>query len=290
MSQHGSVDLHLHTLYSDGKDTPSELVSRAVALGFTTIAVTDHDTVAGIAEAVKSAAESGSGMRVVAGVEMSSFHDDREIHILGLFIDTANKPLLDVLKRARHARRTRIHGIVEKLAELGVHLDADEVFALADVASGAVGRLHVAEVLIKRGVTNSVAQSFQRYLGPDSPAYVPKWYPEPVECCRLIHEAGGVSVLAHPGETMNRDFIEGLVDRGLRALEAFYPSYGPELTQKYIDLAHELNLGVSGGSDCHGRRKDRILMGKIRLPEDVVTDLEARAGVNEKRKMQDERQ
>ena len=116
MSRHGSVDLHLHTLYSDGKDTPGELVSRAVALGFTTIAVTDHDTVAGIAEAVKSAAKSGSGMRIIAGVEMSSFHADREIHVSGVFIYTAYTLLPDVLQRALHRLRTPIPGVVDKLA------------------------------------------------------------------------------------------------------------------------------------------------------------------------------
>lgn len=279
MSLYGAVDLHLHTTYSDGKDTPAELVGRAEALEFTTIAVTDHDTVAGVDEAVQAAAEGGTGLRVVPGVEISSFHVDREVHILGLFVDTHSEPLLKTLERARVAREERVHGIVAKLAELGVDLDAEEIFALAESASGAVGRLHVAEVLIKQGVTKSVAQSFQKYLGPNSPAYVPKWYPEPADCCRLIHEAGGISVLAHPGEGMDRDFVVGLVHEGIRALEVFYPTYSSELTQRYLDLARELDLGVSGGSDCHGRRKDSVLMGKIRLPEDVVQDLEARAGV-----------
>ena len=131
---------------------------------------------------------------------------------------------------------------------------------------------------MKIGATSSVGQSFQKYLGPNSPAYVPKWYPEPAECCRLIHEAGGVSVLAHPGETLDREFVMGLVGQGVRAIEAFYPTYNAEATQRYLDLARELDLGISGGSDCHGRRKDSVLLGTIRLPDDVVRDLEERTG------------
>ncbi len=279
MSRYGSVDLHLHTTYSDGKDTPTEMVRRAEALEFTAIGITDHDAVAGIAEAIEASTASGKGLRIIPGVEMTSYWNAREVHILGLFIDRHNAALLETLEQARLARRDRVHQIVEKLADLGVSVDAEEIFELADMGSGAVGRLHVAEVLMRQGVTNSVAQSFHRYLGPNSPAYVPKWHPGPSECCRLIHEAGGVSVLAHPGDSVDRTFILDLVGQGIRALEAFYPTYGSELTQQYLDLARELDLGISGGSDCHGRRKDTVLLGTIRLPEDVVRDLESRAGV-----------
>lgn len=277
MSRYGCVDLHLHTTYSDGQYSPTDLVARATALEFTSIAVTDHDTTAGLPEAEEAVRKSVSPLRVIPGVEMSSLYEEFEAHILGLFVDAGNRELQTVLAKACAGRRERIHRMVEKLAEVGVDLDAEEVFAVADV--GSVGRLHVAEVLMKHGVTRSVMETFQKYLGTEAPAFVPKWYPEPAECCRLIHQAGGVSVLAHPGEHLDRDRVVGLAQAGVRAIECFYPTYSSTLRQQYLDLARELDLGVSGGSDCHGRRKDRNLLGEIRLPEDVVRDLEARRGL-----------
>lgn len=274
MTLNGRADLHIHTCFSDGSYEPTELVRRARDLGFSVIAVTDHDSVGAVDEA---AAEGNIlGVRVVPGVELSARCDDAEIHIIGLFVDHANRELLRLINRAAAERRTRAVRTTEILADLGVHVSAEEVFAESDGAS--VGRLHVAEVLVRCGAVSSIAQAFYQYLGNNRPACVPKWSPSPEECCRIIHEAGGVAVFAHPGGVIDERRVRLLVEAGCQALEAYYPTYPQSLTEAYVNLAAELGVGVAGGSDCHGSRKVRTSFGTVSVPMEFVEDLERRCG------------
>ncbi|HUW55091.1 MAG TPA: PHP domain-containing protein [Planctomycetota bacterium] len=274
MTEDGRADLHLHTCRSDGSYEPAELVRRAAELDFTVIAVTDHDSLSAFGEA--SAEGKRSGVRVISGVELSTVYNNSETHIVGLFVDPANADLVELTAHAASERRRRIFRIAERLADLGVEISAEEVIDAA--AGAAVGRLHVAEALVNQGAAGSVSESFYRYLGDNRPAYVRKWSPTPEECCRVIHGAGGVAVLGHPGDAVDPARVEALVRAGCRALEAYYPIYSRTLTEAYVELAEKLNVGVSGGSDCHGSRKDVTYLGTVSVPMTCVRDLERRRG------------
>jgi hypothetical protein len=270
----GRADLHLHTRCSDGSYEPRELVRLAHDLGFTVIAVTDHDTMSG----VDDAAEEGValGVRVIAGVELSTIDADMDTHILGLFVDHRNPALVQLTERAASERRERLVRMRKMLKDLGLDLSAEDV--ASDMEGGTVGRVHVAEALVKHGMTGSISEAFIRYLGRNRPAYVAKWSPVPEECCRVIHEAGGVAVFAHPGDVVDEQKIERMADAGCRAIEAYYPTYSKGLTETYVKIAQKLGIGVSGGSDCHGSRKGRVFIGSITLPMEHVDDLEKRRG------------
>jgi len=274
MTRPGRADLHLHTHCSDGSYEPRELVRRAHDLRFTVIAVTDHDTVAGVDDAVAEGER--LSVRVIPGVELSTLDADADTHILGLFVDHRNPALLKLIEHAAAERRQRLRRIAELLQDIGLDISAEDVSN--HIEGGTVGRLHMAEALVKHGLASSVSESFLRYLGRNRPAYVAKWSPGPQECCRVIHEAGGVAVLAHPGDVVDEQKVERLVEAGCRAIEAYYPTYSRSLTETYVKLAGRLGVGVSGGSDCHGSRKDRSFLGTVSLPMKYVDDLERRKG------------
>jgi hypothetical protein len=274
MTATGRVDLHLHTRCSDGSYEPGELVRLAHELGFTVIAVTDHDTMAGVDDAVSEGKR--VGVRVIAGVELSTLDAELDTHIVGLFVDHANPALKALTERAAVERRARLVRIRKILKDLGLDLSAEDV--ASDMEGGTVGRVHVAEALVKHGMTSSVSESFLRYLGRNRPAYVAKWSPVPEECCRVIHEAGGVAVFAHPGDVVDEQKIERMTTAGCRAIEAYYPTYSKGLTETYVKIAQRLGVGVSGGSDCHGSRKGRVFLGSVTLPMEHLDDLEKRRG------------
>jgi 3',5'-nucleoside bisphosphate phosphatase len=274
MTATGRADLHLHTRCSDGSYEPRELVRLAHDLGFTVIAVTDHDTMAGVDDAVSEGLS--LGVRVIAGVELSTLDADLDTHIIGLFVDHRNPELVQLTERAAFERRERLVRIRKMLKDLGLDLTAEDV--ASDMEGGTVGRVHVAEALVKHGMTGSISEAFIRYLGRNRPAYVAKWSPVPEECCRVIHEAGGVAVLAHPGDVVDEQKIGRMVEAGCRAIEAYYPTYSKGLTETYVKVAQKLGVGVSGGSDCHGSRKGRVFIGSISLPMEHVDDLEKRKG------------
>ena len=274
MTADGRADLHIHTNCSDGTYTPDEIVRLASTLRFSAIAITDHDSMAAVTEA-QSCGER-LGVQVIAGVELSTRYDDAEAHLVGLFVDPTNPELLALTERAAEERRERLVRIAELLSELGVEVSAEEI--LDEAAGGTVGRVHLAEALVKTGATSSISESFVRYLAEGRPAYVPKWSPSIEECCRVIRAAGGVAVYAHPGETIDEQKVTAFVAQGCQALEAYYPTYGRTLRDAYIDLADRLDIGVSGGSDCHGKRKKRALFGTVSVPMTCVEDLESRRG------------
>jgi len=274
MTADGCADLHLHTNRSDGSYEPAELVRLAHKLRLDAIAVTDHDTVAAVEEAVAEGER--LGLRVIPGVELSTLYGDADTHIVGLFVDHTNAELLELIGRAAEERRRRLVRITELLSENGIDVSAEEI--LDEAAGGTVGRVHLAEALMKQGTTNSISEGFLRYLGKDRPAFVEKWSPAPEECCRVIHRANGVAVLAHPGDFIDEAKVKGLIDAGCRALEAYYPGYSRAVTETYLRLAGELGVGVSGGSDCHGRRKKKRFLGTVRVPLEHLDDLERRCG------------
>ena len=274
------IDLHTHTTASDGTLAPKELVARAAGLGLVAVAITDHDTLAGLPEARAAGAE--HGVTVVTGVELSVADDRGSIHLVGLFLPDAPGPLAERLDWLRQRRHDRNHRILEKLKTLGVSLDYESVTALAQ---GAVGRPHIAQALLARGVVSSFKEAFTRFLGAYGKAYVPKDKLTLATAIELLHAEGGLAVLAHPyllglsgpalAETVTR-----YRDAGLDAIEAFYTEHSQYQTLEYLALARKLGLAVSGGSDFHGLAKPGVELGRgrgsLRVDIAVLDVLQAR--------------
>jgi predicted metal-dependent phosphoesterase TrpH len=255
------VDLHAHSTASDGSRSPTDVVTAAKAAGLSAIALTDHDTMAGIAEAI--VAGQAAAVRVVPGVELSATDDDREVHLLGLHIHRANA-LDDALRTFRDRRHARAEQIVAKLNELGVSITFDDVLARAGDA--AIGRPHLARVLIAGGWARDSREAFDRYLGAGRPAYVPKHRLSVGDAIALVHAGGGLAILAHPGGDGRRDTVERYVALGLDGLEVRHPGHSAEDINRLGALASFFKLVQSGGSDWHGASEGPRVLGVMRVP------------------------
>jgi hypothetical protein len=273
MGSDGFVDLHAHSTASDGGFPPSELIARALAMRLSAVALTDHDTVAGLAEA-RVAGDAG-GMAVIAGVELSAFDGDREIHILGLHLDAPVR-MAEPLAMFQSSRMTRAEAIVGALNKVGVPVTMDAV--LAQAAGGTVGRPHVARALVAGGWVQTQREAFDRYLGADRVAYVEKHRLSAGDAVRLIHESGGVAVFAHPGREGTLARIQTLAAVGLDGVEVLHPSQGAEDVARLSAIADHLGLLRSGGSDWHGAADGSRALGAMRVPATWAALQEARAG------------
>ncbi len=267
------ADLHLHSHYSDGTFTPEEIVARAKKQNLGAIALTDHDTVEGC-EAV--AAECAKvGIEFVVGTELTSEHNDHELHILAYFVDPKNERLLREIAKFQIVRQERIREMVAKINALGVPLKAEDVFALANCKSP--GRPHVARTLVRHGQCRTLDEAFDRFLKKGRPAWVPKAKMSALEAIELIHQAGGLAVMAHPGLNKTDESIPDLVAAGLDGIECFHTKHPPTTSQHYLGLANKYNLLVTGGSDCHGLSKGKPLIGTVRLQREHFDRLKAAA-------------
>lgn len=269
------ADLHTHTTASDGTFAPAALVRRAHAAGITCLAVTDHDTFAGLPEAE---AEAGRlGLTFVPGVELSTDATGREVHILGYFCRADGGPLVDLLAEMRSARLHRIEEIVARLRAAGAPVTLEQVMSIA--RGGAAGRAHVARALVEMGCAASTPDAFERYLLPGRPGYVPRRKLHPVDAVRSVVEAGGVAVLAHPGLIGDDGVIPDLIAAGLRGIEARYPAHTPDQVRDYQALADRLGLIATGGSDFHGVGERWGDLGSVTVPDDVGARLAEVAGI-----------
>ena len=269
------IDLHLHTNASDGEHAPADLVRLAHEAGLRLISVTDHDTVAGLADASRAAAALGLGF--VSGIEISTVLDGRDVHVLAYGFDPAAPRLLEFLRAQRDDRKRRVVEMGERLASLGVPVDVEPILQAA-VGAGecSVGRPQVALALVEAGHVPSVIEAFEQYLFEGGPAYVPRCTVSPAEAVTLVSRAGGVTCLAHPGLLGRDDVIPGLAGAGLFGLEAWHTDHDAATTARYVALAARLDLAVSGGSDFHGAGRHRNL-GEVTLPEALYRDLVTRA-------------
>lgn len=265
----GSIDLHLHSTCSDGSSTPEEVVQRAAGLGLKIISLTDHDSVSG----VSAAQEAGEalGVHVVPGAELSAQHDGRDVHILAYFVDYTSESLLRSLAQYQDERRNRAERIVKKLNRLGVKVTFEQVLAKADGAS--IGRPHIADVLVEEGVCFSPNEAFFKYLGYGKTAYEEKYVMSPSEAVKVIHEAGGVAVLAHPVLYQSDTMLPGLVKEGLDGIEVWHIKHKVKDSCRYSAFAEEHELLQSGGSDCHGDARGDAIIGKVHVPVSVYEDL-----------------
>ena len=256
------ADLHLHSTASDGSLAPEELIRLAAKKGFTHIALTDHDSVAGIQAA--QAAATDAGITLITGIEMSC-GGDKEIHILGYGFDPCNQSVLDFCRKKYEERVDRTRLMAEKLQQSGIPLLFDQVMR---IANGVPGRAHVARVLVQIGCATSVKNAVEKYLSPGRCAFVPKRRFEVSEACCLIHEAGGIAVLAHPMQLqISRGSLEPLLlewkAQGLDGIEVYHPSADAGDHATLLGMANRYDLMITGGSDFHGREvKPAVELGK----------------------------
>lgn len=268
-----SVDLHLHTTASDGSLSPGQVVELAANLGLNAIAISDHDTVEGINEALAFAEKLST--RVIPAVELSSRYNSRDMHILGFFIDYKSRILDEALRFLRKARVERAEKIVVCLQGEGLDITFDEVLEMAGGAS--VGRPHIARVLLKNNQISRISEAFIKYLKRGAPCYIDKFVYSPSQAISLIHEVGGVAVFAHPGLAGLDEHIPEFAAMGLDGIEAYHIEHAPDTVQHYLKIAKDHNLVVSGGSDCHGPLSTHGLrLGTAYVPDKVAGQLEER--------------
>jgi predicted metal-dependent phosphoesterase TrpH len=280
------IDLHAHTTASDGSLSPTELVTRASELGLAALAVTDHDTLGGLAEA--RAAASVRGLDLLAGVELSVEDEGGRFHLLGYGFDPESAELAEKLTALRASRAARNDQMAARMTELGLPVTMDDVRAEAGEDAEVIARPHFAQAMLKKGVVTSVKEAFDRYLSTGKPLYQPKEVLTPAEAISLLHRAGGVAVMAHPGLVpLSRAALGDRVcalasDAGLDGLEAYYSQHSPADTERFLQIAARHGLLVTGGSDFHGTPKPDVPLGVVYAgkpaPPALLAALRARLG------------
>jgi len=256
------ADLHLHSVFSDGTFTPEEIVAHGKRLGFAALALTDHDTIEGCER--MAAACAAERIDFIPGSELTAEYEDHELHILGFYLNAQHPHLRSEMARFQKVRQQRIRDMVARINELGVPLPIESVFALANCRSP--GRPHIARAMVKEGLCGSLDEVFERFLKKRRPAWVPKAKMSALEAIELIHEAGGLAVMAHPGLNKCDEVIPDLVKAGLDGIECYHTKHTRNTAAHYLNITKQYGLLVTGGSDCHGLSKGKPLIGGIKLP------------------------
>ncbi|WP_422448737.1 PHP domain-containing protein [Thermoanaerobacterium sp. DL9XJH110] len=262
------VDLHIHTVFSDGLLTPGQVVNEAHRLNLKAIAITDHDTTDGIPEAVEQA-KKFPAMEVIPGIEINSYYNDEEVHILGYYIDYKGSYLKGVLQNLQAKRVKRAMTIVEKLKEMDINVSFENVRKKARGPS--IGRPHIAAVLVENGYADSIEDAFEKYLNPGRPAYVPREKLTPFDAVDIIKKAEGIPVLAHPGLLEKKEIIDQLVEYGIMGVEAYHKDHSKQQTDYFIKFASSRGLTITGGSDSHGECP--LLLGTVDASFECVREL-----------------
>lgn len=268
---YGRADLHLHTTSSDGTYTPAQLVDLARRSGLSAIAITDHDTFAGVVPARQAA---GASVEVMAGVEITAEFRGKELHLLGYDFDLANEPLRVALDHLQEERVGRFHEMIERLQGLGVQFSPEDVSKWTGAPS--LGRRHLAEMLVQAKKASSVREAFQRWLGDERKAAVPKTRLPVAEAIALVRAAGGVASWAHPNYHCTRESVLELKSVGLAAIEAEYPAFRASRARELRRLAASLDLAISGGSDCHGPDEPKRAVGVCSISREELLRLRNR--------------
>jgi len=274
------IDLHTHSVYSDGTDTPTELVAMAAERGLRALALTDHDTVGGIPELLAAAAS--TPVEAVPGIELSAECDRGTMHVLGYFIDPASQTLLKKIAKVRAGRDDRNVEILKKLNKLGYRLLWEDIGKQAGL--DVLGRPHIAAALVERGHVKSKKAAFDLLLAKGRPGYVERERYSPKECIELIRQAGGLPVLAHPAtihlsDAKLRALVGELKEHGLGGIEAHYAEHRPENIRRFVRWAKELDLVCTGGTDFHGKNSPDLKLGtgfgQLRVPDEALEQLKA---------------
>lgn len=274
-----TIDLHIHSNFSDGTFSPKEIVKMAKARGLSAISITDHDTAEGIDEALMAGRE--YGVKVIPGVELSIAHKGLNVHLLGYYFDHHDQVLLDKIKVVQKSRKDRNYKIIKKLNELNIKVSYGEVKAMT--LTGQIGRPHIAKLLMKKGYVRSLDEAFAKYLGKGAKAYMKRFLYGSTEAIDIIHKSGGLAVLAHPVQVdptyqQLPDVVKELTQAGLDGVEVYYPSHARKAKKMLNKLASQFDLIVTGGSDYHGTIRPRTSLagGKTHVPTELLDKMHQR--------------
>jgi predicted metal-dependent phosphoesterase TrpH len=275
-----SIDLHVHTTMSDGTMSPTEIVAYAAKKGLRGVAITDHDTANGVAEA--QAAGKRLGLEVLSGIELNVRYGKRNVHLLGYLFDIHDQELGIALKRVQQARADRNGRIIDRLHDLGIDLDFTEISK--KYTGGQIGRPHIARLLLQKKVVATIDEAFDQYLGANGSAYIGREVLQISDAIRLINNAGGLAVLAHPSQLAKehpglRPALKDMIAMGLDGIEAYYPSHSRNFRDELLRIAAENNLLVTGGSDYHGdiRPGTTLAGGKnVYVPDSILSEMKKR--------------
>ncbi len=273
-SHHPSADLHIHSKYSDSTNIVEDIVTIAREKNLRAISITDHDTVAGVGKAMELT--ENTSLEIIPGIEFSSKWEESSVHLLGYFIDYHQSDLIDYLKLCKERRLKRAELMIAELQALGFDVSMDMLFSIAE--GGVLGRPHIAECVMNVSDYESMHEVFRDLLVEGKPAYVPKPTFDAAEIIALIHSAGGICSIAHPKTVRNDGIIPRLVRLGLDAIEVVHSSHSLRDVEKYSAMADEYDLVVSGGSDSHGKRLGREVIGRFTISMEQVERLRKRAG------------
>jgi len=269
------ADLHVHTDFSDGTFSPEKVVEVAAEKKLSCIAICDHDCVDAIEPAMKRAGE--TGIEIVPGVELTVMKDGKEIHVLGYFVSWKEKWFRETLDRIQKGRVERLQKMLAKLKKFGINLEKSRVIEIAG-GKGSVGRLHLARALLEAKAVPSIQAAFNKYIGDFGPCYVKDVGFGPVEALDVISRAKGVSVLAHPQTIGDDSLVQEFIKLGVQGIEVYHTDQSSRQSEKYEKMARDYGLIATGGSDCHGMGKGRVLLGTVKVPYGVVERLRQEAG------------
>ena len=272
------IDLHMHTKFSDGTSSPAELLCVVSAANLMAFSVTDHDTLDGLRDVMNL--RTSMHPELISGVELSVNHKGSDVHMLGYGFDIDNQPLNDALRDCAEVRDKRGRLMVDKLQSLGMSITFDQVAEIA--GGGVVGRPHIATAMLKSGAVKSYEESFFKYIGNGKPAFVPKKVLLPKEAIELLHNAGGVAVLAHPVLESTWRFLDDLIADGLDGIEVYHAAHAEPDVDRFRNLARRYRLVMTGGSDYHGRDDRHGAVGSQKVPAELYAELQR--AVAERRK------
>ncbi len=270
MKDNMAIDLHIHSIFSDGTLSPQQIVQVALDKQLTAIAITDHDTISGVVPAQQAATD--AELQILPAVEISTTVDGRDVHILGYFIDLQHAGLREKLQAIRDARHQRARQIADKLEKLGISIDFEKL--LEEAGPDSIGRPHIARRLVREGHVADSRQAFARYLRRNGSAYVERYRLDPCEAVELVITAGGLPVLAHPALDNAEQHVDSLIDCGLRGIEAYHIIHSAAQTRRYLATAREKGLLITGGSDSHGPEGPvPVEIGAVEVPDECVEHL-----------------
>jgi predicted metal-dependent phosphoesterase TrpH len=269
------IDLHMHTIYSDGSVRPEDLVQLALDNKLEAISITDHDTTESLSYAQKAA--EGHALELIPGIEINTVWQEKEVHILGYYIDPENESLKEVIRNHRQSRVTQIQEMAMKLKTKGrINIRYEDITKHAN-SEGSLGRPHVARAIVEKGGAHTISQAFSRFLSPHCETYVRRKTMTPHEAVEAIHDSGGIAVIAHPGESETTEVLaQELMNYGLRGLEAYHRSHSPALIEHHCTLAERLGLIVTGGTDFHGTTDAYAKsLNRLHIPPSLYRELHA---------------
>ena len=267
------ADLHVHTKFSDGALTPSQIVDKAKQADVAVIGIVDHDNMNGVPEATSCGKD--AGVVIIPGVELSATFNNKEVHILGYFVDNHSKELSEFLSALREERKVRAKHIIDKLHSMNIPLTMESVVEKAGEA--AIGRPHIAYAMVEQGLAESYQSVFNKYIGDKCPAYEKRSEVPPSTMTRIISDAGGLSFLAHPAHSLDDSDVAELIKTGIDGIEVIHPSHSPEVVRHYREIVQEYFLLESGGSDFHGGLKnDDQAFGRVTIPVEIVDAMRQR--------------